>query len=270
MPAFFLPVFDQAGERKLVGLTTLRRVEVHAQDGTTFEITNEPDQLPPNGQLPVGIAESLLHALIPFYASYGSTMDITTVARVKTQLTGISGTSEDAFIQEVITGLSGYFERYMRRTLLKQTYTKEIRLRRWKQIVSVDAFPIESVTSIKYCENPSGFSTATAMDASTYAILEDGTTGVIEFLREMPMAPGFLQIVFVGGMAEDQAELELNYPELVQACDMQCVHEYNRRFTPGGNITFGGGSTSFDFSSVELIPRVKGVLDTFRRHYIGA
>lgn len=269
MPTFYLPVFSQAGERRLVGLNASLRVEVGLRAGGVTEITNSPDQAPPNGQFPITLRGGGT-ALIPFYASYGSSMDITTVARVKTQLTGISGSSEDAFIQEIITGLSGYFERYMRRVLLKQTYTKEIRLRRWKQIVSLDAFPIESVTSIKYCENPSGFSTATAMDASAYAILEDGTTGVIEFLREMPMAPGFLQIVFVGGMAEDQAELELNYPELVQACDMQCVHEYNRRYTPGGNITFGGGSTSFDFSSVELIPRVKGVLDTFRRHYIGS
>lgn len=269
MPTFYLPVFTQAGERRLVGLNASLRVEVLNQAGTPIEITNSPDQTPPNGQFPVTLRGGGV-ALIPFYASYGSSMDITTVARVKTQLTGISGTSEDAFIQEVITGLSGYFERYMRRVLLKQTYTKQHYVRRWKQIVSLDAFPIESVTSIKYCENPSGFSTATAMDASSYAILEDGTTGVIMFLREMPLAPGFLQIVFVGGMAEDQAELELNYPELVQAADMQCVHEFNRRFSPGGNVTFGGGSTSFDFSSVELIPRVKGVLDTFRRHYIGA
>jgi|GEM_PF-3464612 len=269
MPTFYLPVTDQAGERQLVGLSVAQRVEVTAQGGTAYPITNDPDQTPPNGQLPVEQQDGSIEH-VPFYASYGSSMDITTATRVKAQLTGISGSSEDAFIGDVITGLSGYFERYMRRVLLKQTYTREIRLRRWKQVISLDAFPIESVTSIKYCQNPSGFATATAMDAETYAILEDGTTGVIEFLVEMQMAPGFLQVVFVGGMAEDQAELELNYPELVQACDTQCVHEFNRRFTPGGNLTFGGGSTSFDFSSVELIPRVKGVLDTFRRHYIGA
>lgn len=270
MPTFYLPVTAADGERVLVGLNDSLRVDVLDQGGTTYEIVNSPDAAPPNGQLPVGIAESLLRGLIPFYASYGSSMDITTVARVKTQLTGISGSGEDAFIGEIITGLSGYFERYMRRTLLKTSRTKVARLRRFKQIVSLDAVPIESVTSIKYATHESLFSTTTAMDATSYAILEDGSTGSIEFLVEMALNPGFLQIVYVGGMADDQAELELTYPELVQACDMQAVHEFNRRYSPGGNVTFGGGSTSFDFSSVELIPRVKSVLDTFRRHYIGS
>lgn len=267
MPTFYLPVFAQDGSRRLVGLNLAQRVEVGLRAGGVAEITNEPDQTPPNGQFPIGLRGGGT-ALIPFYASYGSSMDITTVTRVKTQLTGISGSSEDAFIQEIITGISGYFERYMRRTLLKTTYTKEIRLRRWKQTLSLDAFPIESITSVKYVAHPSEFTDADALDATDYAILDDGTTGVVEFLREMQFSPGFLQIVFVGGMGEDQPELELNYPELVQACDMQCVHEYNRRFTPGGNINSSAGSTSFDFSSVELIPRVKSCLDAFRRHYI--
>ncbi len=270
MPTFSLAVRRQDGTRVLVALDPTLRLTVQDQGGTDREIVNEPDQTPPNGQLPIYDPESLNFILVPFYASYGSSMDITTAARVKTQLTGISGSSEDAFIGDLITGLSGYFERYMRRTLLKQTYTKQIRMRRWKQTISLDAYPIESVTSVKYAEHPSLFATATALDANAYVILNDGLPGVIELLNEMPYSPGFIEIVFVGGMAEDQAELELTYPELVQACDIQCVHEFNRRFAPGSNVNFSGGSTSFDFSSVELVPRVKSVLDTFRRHYIGS
>lgn len=270
MPTFSLTVHQRDGVRVPVALNAALRLVVHEADGGTVEIQNSPDQTPPNGQLPVKFRETVAFALVPFTSFFGSSMDITTVARVKAQITGISGTSEDAFLQELVTGISAYFERYMRRRVLKQTNTEQIRLRRWKQVVSLASVPVESVTSIKYCEHPSSFATATAMAATEYVILEDGSTGVIEFLNEMQFSPGFLQIVYVGGMAEDQAELELAYPELVQAADIQCAHEFMRRASPGGNVSSSGGSTSFDFSAVELVPRVRAVLDGFRRHYIGA
>ncbi len=267
MVTYRYPIHHQDDTRHLLALTSSGHREVFNQAGTAFEIDNSPDSLPPDGQYPI-FQQDGTEVRIPFVTFAGTSMDFTTLTRLKTQLTGISTTADDTFLENLITAVSAHFERYMRRNVLKQTYTEQFRIRRWKQVLSLNAYPIESVSSVKYASHNSLFADADALPATSYIIANDGQPGHIEFMQEMSLPQGFAEVVYVGGLAEDQAELELLYPQLVQACDYQCAYEFDRRKALGGNITFTGGGTSFD-SAIDMLPRVKKILDSFRRHYIG-
>lgn len=268
MTSFLLPITRRDGSRVLCALSTNVRAQVFTRLGVALEVLSSPDQSPPNGQLSVTLRDAS-EVRVPFSAFYGASMDFTTLTRLKAQITGITGSADDTYLSDLITSVSTSFERYMRRAALKEAITEEIRLRQWKQIVTLKGAPIESVTSIKYASHSSEFATIDAMDPSSYMIRDEGETGLIEFLVEMPLAPGFLQVVYIGGLAADQADLELLYPDLVQAADMQCAYEFQRRTSVGGNISFNGGSTTFD-QSIDMLPRVRKILDAYRRHYIGA
>lgn len=186
-------------------------------------------------------------------------MDLTTVARVKTLLTGFTTGGEDAFIGLIVSEVSAAFERSLRRKIQTAARTETVELRRSKRMVSLQAAPISAVASIKYASNPADFSTTTALATSNYYV--DLTGGFVRFLREMSLDPGFLEITYTAGMAADTAAFIAAFPDLAQAADWQSAEEYTRRR--------GANRDSFEkIATANFLPLVERALSAYRRLHV--
>lgn len=238
-------------------------------NGDEQEGENSPDDFPPTGEAVIQLANGST-VTVPYERAYYS-MDLTTLARVKTQLGGTLGSGYDTLLGSIITDVSARMETYMRRNVAKQTYTKTFPIPRLDTIVRLDAFPVESITYIRYGGHPDSIDDAAYnLDATSY-VLEDELTGLIRFHIDTPLntarRPGYATIQWVGGMADDVSDLILLFPQIARAADMQCAYEFQRRHTLGGNVQTEGGSTGFD-GELDWLDHVLKTLDQFRRHVV--
>lgn len=241
---------------------------VIAEDGVTVvPLSMDPNESPPTGRAYVleddGVTRTYLDWIFAAYS-----MDLTTLTRVKTSLGGISSSAYDTLLSQIITDVSARFERYMRRQVYQTTVTKTFPLSQLSTVITLDAAPVTSITSIKYASHPSDFAATTAMDTDNY-VLEDSAAGHVRFLVQTPLndrrRPGYVQIVYVGGMAASVGDFIAAYPDITRAADVQCGYEFQRRNTPGGNVTTEAGSTAFD-SALGILDSSKAVLDSYRRY----
>jgi len=236
-------------------------------DGITEIVVDfDPDEAPPIG-IPYVLDSDGVTRIYLEWAEAVYSMDLTTLTRVKATLGGLSSGAYDSQLAQIITDVSGRFERYMRRQVLRQTNTKTIPLAQLSVVTTLEASPVSSITSIKYAGHPSDFAGTTAMDAQNY-VLEDADAGLVRFLVEMPLAdrrrPGYLELVYVGGMADDTADFVATYPDIARAADIQCAYEFQRQRSPGGNVTSDAGSTAYD-EALGMLETAKQALAGHRR-----
>lgn len=262
-----LPLTLEDGTKVHRILSVNLRPLVTLEDGTRVEGDNSPDDFPPTGAA-VHTLEDGSTVTVPYERAYYS-MDLTTLARVKVQLGGVSGTSADALLGTIITSVSARMEGYMRRNVLKQTYTKTYPLPRLNTVLRLEAFPVESVTYVRYGGHPADLDTADRNLDTRAFVLEDELSGVLRFTIDTPLTtarrPGYVKVQWVGGMAEDIADLILLFPEIAQAADVQCAYEYQRRRHPVGDVQTEGGSTSFG-GEMGWAASVRETMDRYRRH----
>jgi hypothetical protein len=238
-------------------------------NGDLVEGDNSPDDFPPVGEAVITLADGST-VTVPYERAYYS-MDLTTLARVKIQIGGGIGSTHDTLLSTIITDVSARMEAYMRRSVAKQTYTKTYPIGRLATQFRLDAFPVESITYIRYGDHPDNIDDAAYnLDATSY-VLEDELTGLIRLHIETPLntprRPGYATVQWVGGMAEDVADLILLFPQIARAADMQVAYEFKRRHTPGGNVQTEGGSTGFD-GEMDWLDNVLKTLNHFRRHVV--
>lgn len=197
-------------------------------------------------------------------------MNLTTLARVKASLGGLSSTQHDTTLTNIIESVSSRFERFMRRQVLERSLTETVPLAQFSTTYSLDTYPVTAITSIKYVSHPSDSATATALDATSY-VLEDPSSGLVRFLfdatRRSNRLPGYLVIAYTGGMAEDTADFVATYPDIAHAAELQAAYEFQRRNAPGGNATGSTSSTAYT-GDMDLLPAVKTVLYGHRREML--
>jgi uncharacterized phiE125 gp8 family phage protein len=261
-----LPLTLDDGTKVHEILSVNLRPLVTLEDGTRAEGENSPDDFPPVGG-GVYTLDDGSTVTVPYERAYYS-MDLTTLARVKTQLGGISGTTADALLATIITSVSARMEGYMRRNVLKQTYTKTYPIPRLDTVLRLEAYPVESITYVRYGAHPADLDTADRnLDARAY-VLEDDLGGLVRFAIPTPLnnsrRPGYAKVQFVGGMAEDIADFILLFPELAQQASIQCAYEYQRRRHPVGDVQTEGGSTSFG-GEMGWAASVRETMDRYRR-----
>ena len=270
MGIYKIPVRLADGSIRHINPGASGRFYVVDTDGSSIEITVDPDDAPPTGRAYVVDSDGSTRIYVSYVYAVSS-MDLTTTARVKANLGGISSSASDSLIDGIVTDVSYRFERYMRRQVLRQAATATFPASRFSTILSLPAYPVTSITSIKYATHPSEFADATAMAATEY-VLEDQDAGLVRFLVEMPLLddrrPGYLQVVYTGGMAEDTDDFIATYPDVARAADVQCAYEFQRRNSPGGNATNDGGSTAFD-GPLGLLESSRQALTPYRRIVIG-
>lgn len=196
-------------------------------------------------------------------------MDLTLLANVKA-LADITSTGEDVNLSTLITSVSKRAEEYMRRHAQSQSRTEILRWPRFKETLWLKAFPIAVVTSIKYTGSPNQFSTISAMSSSLY--YTDTTTGEVEFLQDMSLEKGWLQVIYTGGMSDTPANFVTAYPDIANAVDKQVLYEWRRRKDPGlaSKSTQSGerryvGSRLGGSSQLTWLDDTLAVLDSYAR-----
>lgn len=270
MTIYKVPVRRSDGSIAHVAVDGGDTLTVLDSDGTTeITVDFDPTGLPPTARPFVLDSDGTTRIYIDWAEAVYS-MDLTTLTRVKSTLGGFSTSAYDSLIGQIISDVSSRFERYMRRQVLRTTNTKTFPLAQLSTVVTLDAAPVSSITSIKYASHPSDFAGTTAMSSDLY-VLEDSAAGLVRFLIEMPLndrrRPGYVQVVYVGGMADDTADFVATYPDIARAADIQCAYEYNRRNTPGGNVTSDAGSTAFD-EALGMLESSKQALAGHRRVFL--
>lgn len=167
---------------------------------------------------------------------------ITTADRVKVQAQ-IAGTSLDAFIGTLIDQVSAMAQEYLGRKLEFDSYTEVIPLRARKRYVSLLGFPLDSVQSVKYAPTRD-FSAVDAMDTAGYQVLTGEGQIYLSGLTTW-FDPGFIQVTYMGGMAEDTTEFVGLFPRIAGAADNEIIARLNRRKTPDGNLTAMGAQIGY-------------------------
>lgn len=197
---------------------------------------------------------------------------MTTSTRVKEAL-GITDSGSDTLIAQLITAASNEVERVMDRHVLTTARTEVYPVRSVKRLVLLRAYPVTSVSSIKISATYD-FTDSTALTANEDYIL-DTANGVLRFLVDVdprehptsgqPLSPLFVQIIYTGGMAADASAFIAAYPEVSQAVDMQCVHWFKRRSSPGQTSTTLGDSSAQFEGELGLLSMVKASARRFKR-----
>lgn len=184
-------------------------------------------------------------------------LDFTTLARVR-EILGFpsSDTSKDALISQMITAASARIEDEMRRKAKKQAYTELYELPEARHVLMLRAAPVDAAQAVTIKANGTAdFTSATALTANRDFVLNP-QAGIVRFYTtwqaprragsSYPAGPIFVQVAYTGGLATDTAGLIAAYPDLAEATDLQASYLFRRRATPGGNVTVGAGSTSFE------------------------
>jgi hypothetical protein len=194
-------------------------------------------------------------------------IDCTTETRVKAAL-NISGTSEDAWIDDAIKATSQLIEQHLGRHVEDATYTEEYDVRDGRQeIVALNAYPVTSITSIKNAPDWD-FAGATALTSTSYRVKDE--TGLIYFRTELDAGNDALQIVYVGGMAANTAAIESSFPAIAMAADLQIAAMFRRRRSPQGEtINAGRGGSISQEGPLTLIPAAINLLSPFVRRRFG-
>lgn len=162
-------------------------------------------------------------------------LELTTAAKVKA-MKGISGTSEDALIADLILEVSQEAEEYLRRYTLSTARQEVYELRVNQRYLSVDGFPIvgSRAIAVQYASTRD-FSSIETLDSSLYSVL--AAEGQIHFHSiETNLNPGFVQVSYTGGMAADTDTFVATYPRIAGAVTREVLNRWNRAKNPEGSL----------------------------------
>lgn len=187
-------------------------------------------------------------------------MLITTLANVK-QLLSIetSNTGDDVRIQSFVLAVSATIEKHLMRSLHIEERIQYFDVDRSSKEFYLKAYPITAIAVY----NDYGREYATAIDSDNYSIRSGSGRLVID---KQSLTEGFdaLKIVYTGGLALTQQELQSAYPDLEMAARMQCGIWYKMkdRLNLSSETVQGVGQTNY--KSLKLDPAVVEMLDDYR------
>lgn len=170
-------------------------------------------------------------------------MGLTTVAQVKTYLTGIGEaipTGQDALVQFIIDAVAAQVEEFCRRKFDQATYTEIHTGHTGQQHLFPNQWPIGTITSVKI----DGAVITEGTNGDNYRKFKSGAGDVIALFREDGWAsdPMGVEIVYQGGYASGAIPKDLE-----QAVVRLVVDDYLHRGKQGmSNESFQGLSLTFD------------------------
>lgn len=194
------------------------------------------------------------------------TIDLTTLADVRALgQWDVTDTTDDALLTRYITSYSKEFERALDRHTEATTYTEVYTLRQGEKVVTLKGAPASAVTTVKYSFDQD-WANATALTVTSDYIAElDEAT--VRLLFTTSYRPGFVQVVYDGGMAANTAAFATAHPDISEACAMQAMYHWTRHHSPGGNVVVQGGSTTYD-GELRILKGAQNTLDRYRRWYL--
>lgn len=200
-------------------------------------------------------------------------LDFTTLARVKA-LIAETTSAQDALLSSLITAVSARIEDELQRKAKKQAYTEVYTLNEASHVIALRATPVDVTQAVTVkASTTADFASSVALVANQ-AFVVDAFASVIRIYSQFtaprvygsnsPAGPIYLQVQYTGGMADTAANFILAFPDIALATDLQVRYVHQRRLTPGGNVTVGPGSTSFQ-DEYGLLKEVRSLIGRHRR-----
>jgi uncharacterized phiE125 gp8 family phage protein len=177
--------------------------------------------------------------------------DITTKSKVKSYL-GLSGTTHDTLLDELIKNATASIERYCNRNFTEATYTEYFDTEPVAKLF-LRNFPVSSLTSVQYRNGTWGAITWENLNINDYLLNENGKVSLAFVL---PQAEKYIKIVYVGGYKIDFANETNpalhNLPaDLTQIATEIVAQTFNQRTSVGiSNETTEGQSITYKDSDV--------------------
>ena len=196
---------------------------------------------------------------------------ICTLGDVKDRL-GISDTEHDTAINRIISGLKAIFDRHTNRNLLLNAddVTEYYSAISGESRIVLNRYPVVSITSVKESYNYD-FDAATALVENThYRQLRSGENGILyRIYTSWATFEDAIQVIYRGGYCsagQTPGAGEFALPaDLREAAIEQASFFFKRRDDLGlAGVSFEGGSIS-KFSSMDLLPMVKKILDKYKK-----
>lgn len=190
-------------------------------------------------------------------------LELTTAAKVKLMLGGLSGTSQDALIADLVAEVSQEAEEYLRRHTLSAQRVEVYELPANKRYLSLNGFPISGNRSVgvQYATTRD-FTDVDSLDSSSYQLLI--AEGQLDFDALYHPDDGFAQVNYVGGMAADTAGFMSAYPRIAGAVAREIVNRLNRAKAPEGSLKLSAASMGYE-KPLESLKDFYAALDHHRR-----
>ena len=193
-------------------------------------------------------------------------MDLTELADVKALGTWAAGdTQDDAVLARMITSVSAQVERELCRHVEQTSRTEEFYLRQGEKVVTLVGAPISSVTSVKYGADKD-WANETAL-AETTEWIQDAAGGTVRLMFQTQAAPGWVQVIYTGGMAANVSAFKTAFPDISEAVAQQVFYQFSRRQSPGGTVTVQGGTQNFT-GQLKLLDMLTQAIETHRRIFL--
>lgn len=183
-------------------------------------------------------------------------MLITTKENIK-KLLGIN--ADDIIIQSMALAASAAIEKYLDRKLEKLARTEYFDVDAGQCVFFVSAYPIVSIQVY----NDADRAFATALSQTDYTYLGDSGRVVVD---KYSLDSGYnaLKVVYTGGLATSQAELEQNHPDLEMAARIQAALWFKSKdkLNVSSELIQNGGSVQY--KKLNLDEGVKLMLTPYR------
>lgn len=200
-------------------------------------------------------------------------LELTTVEKVKELHARLSSTASthDELLQTLVAAASRSIQKYLGVDFELTEHTDVFDVRVGECDFDLRSWPVASSPAAIVKNTIVGeFDDVDALSDSLYRI--DRRRGRLLFRGgyELLAGPQALEVVYTGGVAESSEDLveDPEYGDLVLACSMQVLDWYKQAPNFGSKArNVGGAAQSFDYDekSMQLAPRVKGLLSGYER-----
>lgn len=192
-------------------------------------------------------------------------MNLTTVARVKILL-NMETTEYDEAINMLIESCSREAEIEMGREALTTSRTKYFDTDALTCVYHLDAWPVTSVTSIKYdADSTFTGSEETFANGDEYALIRNGEMGEVYIYPRLGNHPSSLQVIYTGGMAATTDAFITAFPDISTAVTEQVAYEFQQRNQLGLNSVSSASASVSTYAPLNLLPKVKRIYSRHQR-----
>lgn len=192
-----------------------------------------------------------------------------TLADLRIRLSFEAGdTTDDQMLYSIMRGVAARFDRFCNRTLIRNTsdateyYNGDVRR------LYLQRYPVISITSVTEALDWD-WTSATALTADDDYHLVSAAGALHRVATTWLSGVDSVRVIYQGGYAPAGAILatgETALPiDIVEAALMQCMCNYKRRDDIGLSSASAMGGSISKFSSSELLPDVKDILQKYRR-----
>jgi uncharacterized phiE125 gp8 family phage protein len=189
--------------------------------------------------------------------------NITTKEKVKTFL-GISGTTHDNLIDELIKNATASIERFCNRSFTEATFTEYFDTDKVFKLF-LRNFPVSSLTSVQYRGGTWGAITWLDLNVNDYLLNDNGK---VTFAFLLPEAEKYIKIVYVGGYKIDFTDetnpLQHTLPaNLTQIATEIVAQTFNQRAS-AGILTESTEGQSITYKDSDITKQYSSRLASFR------